>query len=63
MTTTSTATTARNILLDRVNTLLTFDKTGDDCDTAMALMRRYEIGADELNARRQSTHRPIYRAA
>lgn len=51
----------RALLLDRVNCLLMFDQTGDDCDEAMALMQRYQIDADELNARRLSVRRPIYR--
>lgn len=53
--------TARVVLLDRINCLLTFDQTGNDCDEAMALMVRHQIGADELNTRRASTDRPIYR--
>lgn len=54
-------TTERTILIDRVNCLLTFDQTGKDCEEAMALMVRHQIGADELNARRASADRPIYR--
>lgn len=53
--------TARVILLDRINTLLRFDQTGKDCEEAMALMQRHQIGADELNARAMDPNRPIYR--
>lgn len=53
--------TDRATLLDRVNCLLTFDQTGRDCETAMALMTRHQIGSDELNARRANPERPIYR--
>lgn len=55
------AVTERRILLDRINTLVRFDQTGRDCEEAMALMGRHEVGADELNARALVTDRPIYR--
>jgi hypothetical protein len=54
-------TTERVILLDRINCLLTFDQTGKDCEEGMALMGWHGITADELNARRASPERPIYR--
>lgn len=57
----NTADTGHSIVLDRINCLLTFDQTGAGCDEAMALMTRHQIGADELNARRMSPERPIYR--
>lgn len=53
-------TTTHTETLDYVNRLLQFDKTGDDCDTAMALMRRHGITADELNTRRADHNRPHY---
>lgn len=52
--------TERVILLDRINTLLTFDQTGRDCEEAMALMQRHQVGAVELNTRRMSPNRPFY---
>lgn len=61
METTTAAQTTRHNMLDRINTLLMFDETGRDCEEAMALMQRHQIGADELNARKLSTDRPIYR--
>lgn len=54
------ANTERVILLDRINVLVMFDETGKDCEEAMALMARHNIGADELNARRNSRNRPFY---
>ena len=60
-TTTATQSTDRVILLDRVNILLRFDRTGKDCEEAMALMQRHQIGSDELNARALDPNRPIYR--
>lgn len=51
----------RNILLDRINCLVMFDQTGQDCDEAMALMSRNQVDAAELNARRADLNRPLYR--
>jgi hypothetical protein len=48
-------------LVDHINTLLHFDTTGRDCDTAMALMRWNTVRSDELNARFLDPNRPIYR--
>jgi hypothetical protein len=57
-------TTAENVTrtetLDFVNRLLMFDKTGADCDTAMAVMARHTITAEELNARRADRNRVHY---
>jgi len=50
----------RNILLDRINSLIKFDETGRDCEEAMALMARHQVDAEELNARTASADRPIY---
>jgi hypothetical protein len=50
----------RTETLDYVNRLLQFDQTGDDCTTAMAIMRRQGITADELNARRADSNRQHY---
>lgn len=48
-------------LIDHVLTLLQFDETGDDCSTAMGLMRWNAVTGEEMRARRMDPNRPIYR--
>ena len=51
----------RDELLDHVNCLLQFDQTGKQADAAMGLMRWNNVTAAELNSRRLTPGRPIYR--
>lgn len=55
------ATAPTTAILDTINTLLHFDRTGDDCELAMSLMIKYSVGSDELNARWMDADRPTYR--
>lgn len=48
-------------LLDYINRLLQFGNVGDDYDTALGLMKWNDVTADQLNTRRASARRPIYR--
>lgn len=51
----------RTELIDHVLTLLHFDATGDDCDTAMGLMRWNNLTSEELQVRHRDPNRPILR--